>query len=84
VLDKLPGGAVYCHAGHCIVCIVEYRSEVFDHSVRMLSMRAVLGSHEVGIRICLGAQGGSQISTGREDIPGGSADLPTLSEGFEI
>jgi hypothetical protein len=50
----------------------------------MLSMMAVLGPHEVGIPICLGAQGGSQISTGREDFPGGSADLPTLSEGFEI
>jgi hypothetical protein len=84
VLDKLLGGAGYCHAVHCIVCIVEYRSGVIDHSVRMLSMMAVLGPHEVGIRICLGAQGGSQISTGREDIPGGSADVPTLSEGFQI
>jgi hypothetical protein len=28
--------------------------------------------------------GGSQISTGREDFAGGSAVLPTLSEGLEI
>jgi len=30
------------------------------------------------------AQGGSPISTGREDFAGGSAVLPTLSEGLEI
>jgi len=32
----------------------------------------------------MGAQGGSQISSGREDWTGGSAVLPTLSEGLEI
>jgi len=32
----------------------------------------------------VGAQEGRQISTGREDFPGGSAVLPTLSEGLEI
>ena len=32
----------------------------------------------------MGAQGGSQISTGREVYAGGSAVLPTLSQGLEI
>jgi len=50
----------------------------------MLSITAVLGSDEFGLRILLGALGGSQISTGREDLAGGSAVLPTLSEGLEI
>jgi hypothetical protein len=50
----------------------------------MLSIMVVLGSHEFGLRISLGAQGGSQISTGREDFACGSAVLPTLSEGLEI
>jgi len=45
---------------------------------------AVLGPHEFGLRIGWGAQGGSQISTGREVIPGGSAVLLTPSEGLEI
>ena len=44
----------------------------------------VLGSHEFGLPIWLGAQGGSQISTRREDFAGGSAVLPTLSKGLEI
>jgi hypothetical protein len=50
----------------------------------MLSITAFLGPHEFGLRISLGAQGGSQISTGREDFAGGNAVLPTLSEGLEI
>jgi len=50
----------------------------------MLSITAVLGSHEFGLRIRLGAQGGSQISAGREDFGGGSAVLSTVSEGWEI
>jgi len=45
---------------------------------------AVLGSHEFRLRIWLRAQGGSQISTGREDFTGGSAVLSTLSERLEI
>jgi len=49
----------------------------------MLSIMAVLGPHEFGLRIWLRAQGGSQISTGREDFAGGSAVVPTLSEGLE-
>ena len=32
----------------------------------------------------MGAQGGCQISTGREDFAGGSAVLRTLSDGLEI
>ena len=44
----------------------------------------MLGSHEFGLQIWLEAQGGSQITTGREDFACGSAVLPTLSEGFEI
>jgi hypothetical protein len=43
-----------------------------------------LGNHEFGLRISLGAQGGSQISTGREDLAGSRAVLPTLSKGLEI
>jgi hypothetical protein len=50
----------------------------------MLSIMAVLGSHEFGLCIRLGAQGGILISTGREDFAGGSGVLPTLSEGLEI
>jgi len=84
MLDKLPCAAVYCHPVLCVLHIVEWYSEVFDHSVRMLSIMAVLGSHEFGLRIWLEAQGGRQISTGREDIACGSAVLLTLSEGFEI
>jgi hypothetical protein len=50
----------------------------------MLSITAVLGSHEFGLRISPGALEGSQISTRREDFAGGSAVLLTLSEGLEI
>jgi len=47
----------------------------------MLSITVVWGSHNFGLRTWLGAQGGS---TKREDFAGGSAVLPTLSEGLEI
>jgi hypothetical protein len=50
----------------------------------MLSITAVVGHHEFGLSISPGAEGGSQISTGREDFAGGSAVLPTLSECLEI
>jgi hypothetical protein len=50
----------------------------------MLSITAVLGSQQFGLRICLGAQGGSQIATRREDFSGGSAVLPTVSKGLVI
>jgi hypothetical protein len=82
--EKLPRAIVHCHAVHCVLRIVEYYSEVFDHSVRMLSITAVLGSHEVELRICLGALGGSQMSAGRLDFAGGRAVLSTLNEGLEI
>jgi hypothetical protein len=51
LLDKHPCAAVYCHAMSCVLHIVQSCSEVFDHSVRMLSIRVVLGSHEFGLRI---------------------------------
>jgi hypothetical protein len=50
----------------------------------MLSITVVLGSHEFLLPLWLGAQGGSQISTEREDFESGSSVLPTLSEGLEI
>jgi len=50
----------------------------------MLPITAVLGSQVFGLHIWLGAQGGSQISAGREDFAGGRAVHRTLSEGFEI
>jgi hypothetical protein len=50
----------------------------------MLSITAVLGSHEFGLRIVLGAQGSCQISTGKEDFAGGSAVLQILGKGLEI
>jgi len=51
MLDKLPRATVYCHAVRCVFRIVESCSEVFDHRVRMLSITAVLGPHEFGLRI---------------------------------
>jgi hypothetical protein len=50
----------------------------------MLSITAVLRPHAFGLRIRLGTQGGCQISTGKEDFAGGSADLPTLSKALNI
>jgi len=50
----------------------------------MLSIMAVLGSHQFGLRTWLGAQGASQISPGREDFAGDSTVLRTVSEGWEI
>jgi hypothetical protein len=50
----------------------------------MLSITAVLGSPEFRLCIRLGAQGGNQISAGREDYAGGIAVLLTLSQGLEI
>jgi len=84
MLYKLPLATVYCCTVRCVLRIVEKCTQVFDHSVRMLFIAVVLGSHEFGLLIWLGAHGGSQISTGREDFAGGSAVLPTLSEGLEI
>jgi len=84
MIDKFPRATEYCHAVHCVLHIVEYCSEVFDHSIRKLFITVVLGSHEFGLRIRQGAQGGSQISSGREEFAGGSTGLPTLSEGLEV
>jgi len=50
----------------------------------MLSIMAVLRTNNFGLRISVGAQGGRQISTGREDFGGGSAVLPMLSGCFKI
>jgi len=49
----------------------------------MFSIKPVLGPHEFGLRSWLGAQGGSQISTGREHFAGGRAVFLTLSKGLE-
>jgi hypothetical protein len=49
----------------------------------MLSITALLGSHEFGLHIQLGAEGGSQISTGRENFAGGGTVLLMLSKGLE-
>jgi hypothetical protein len=51
MLDQLLCAAGYCHAVHCLLRIVEKCSEVFDHSVRMLSITVVFGSHEFGLGI---------------------------------
>jgi hypothetical protein len=50
----------------------------------MLSIMAVMGSYVFVLLIKLGAQWGSQISTGRDDMAGGSAVAQTLSEGLRI
>ena len=50
----------------------------------MLSITVVLVSHELRLLLYLGAHGGSQISTGREEFAVSSAVFPMLSEGLEI
>jgi hypothetical protein len=50
----------------------------------MLSIMAVFGSHEFGLRISPGVPGGRQISTRGADFACSSAALPMLSEGLEI
>jgi len=50
----------------------------------MLSITGVLGWYGSRLLIRLGANGGSQLSTRREDFSPGSAVLPTLSDGLEI
>jgi len=64
--------------------VVKSSWEDVDHCVRILSIPAVLWSHQFGRRIRLGAHGGTKLSTGQEDIGDDSADLPTLSSGLEI
>lgn len=63
---------------------VRYCSDVFDYSDRMLPILACLWSHELWLCRSLEAQECSLISTGREDIVGGSAVLPKLGEGLEF
>jgi len=84
MLYKFPHATVDCHVVCFVLCIVELCSDIFDHRVRMLSTPAVLGSDEFGLCIGLGAQGGSQIRTGRDDFAGGGAVLPMQSEGLKI
>jgi len=50
----------------------------------MLSITAVLGSHEFGLHIGQGAEGGSQDSPRREDFAVSSAVLLMLRVGLEI
>ena len=51
---------------------------------RLCSRQHCSPNAERGLGDLTGSSGGSQISTGREDFAGGSAVLPTLSEGLEI
>jgi len=83
-LDKLQHAIEYCHTVRCVLRIVEWCLEVFDYIVRILSITAVLGSHKFTLCIWLGAQGGGQIRTRREDFRSGRAVLPALSEGLEF
>jgi hypothetical protein len=50
----------------------------------MLSIRAVLRSHEFGHRIWQWGEGGSLNCAAREDCAGGRTVLWTLSKGLEI
>jgi hypothetical protein len=50
-LEKLPRAEEFCHAVYCVLYIVEECFEVFDHSIRMYSVTAVLASHEFGLHI---------------------------------
>jgi len=84
MLDKPLRAVVYCRKVRCVLLIVEQCSEDFDDSIRLLTIMVVLESDEFRRHIQHGAQRGSQISTGREDIACGSAVLPTQSEGLGI
>jgi len=77
ILSKLPRAVVYSQTVRSVMIVVELCAEVSTHRIRMLSIPAVLWSDEFGLRIYLGDLGGSQISTAREDIAGGSGVLPT-------
>jgi hypothetical protein len=50
----------------------------------MLSIMVVLGTHEFVLYILLRDQGGTQISSRREDFAYGGVVFPTLREGLEI
>ena len=47
-LDELPSAAVYCHTVSLVLRIDEECSEVFDPSIRMLSITAVFGPMNLG------------------------------------
>jgi hypothetical protein len=49
MLEILPGAVEYCNMVCCVLRIVQQCSEVFDNSVRKLSITAVLGSQEFGL-----------------------------------
>ena len=51
MLEKLPRAVVYCRAVRCLLRIVKYFSEVYDHGVRMVSITAVLRPHQFGLHI---------------------------------
>jgi len=75
---------VYFHVVRCVLHFVEWYFDVFDYSIWMPAMTADVGSQEFGLPICLGTQGGSQISTGKEDITTSNVVFVMLSEGFGI
>jgi hypothetical protein len=84
MLDKLQHTPGYCHAVRCGLHLVQYNTEVFDRSIKMLSITVVSRTYEFRLSIGLGAQGGSQISTGQEDFAGSRAVLLMLSKDMEI
>jgi hypothetical protein len=84
ILERLPLAMVYCHVVYCILQNIKLCSKVCIYSVRMLSVWAVLGSHEVLLYIWLGAQRGTEISTRRELFGVSSAIFPKPSKVFEI
>jgi len=81
MLDKLQRTNVNCHMGHCILCIVELRSDDLVRSVMILPIMAGGEPNEFGLRIQLEALGGCQISTERGNCGGGSAVHLMLSDG---
>jgi len=84
MVDYLPRAVVNCYSVCRVLHIVEKCCAVCDHCIRILTITAILGSHEFGLCIWLCAQGATLISTGREDLAAGSAGLSMLSEGFPI
>jgi hypothetical protein len=84
MLDKLQLPAGYCHSVRCGLHLVKYNTEAFDHSIKMRSITVVSRTYEFRLGIGLGAQGGSQISSGQEDFAGSSAALLMLSKDMEI
>jgi hypothetical protein len=65
------------------VHIIEQCSEIVDPSVMVVSITAVLRSHELDLSFYVGAQGGSQFGTRWEVLAAGNAVCPTLYQGVE-